>query len=54
MPQTMVNSTQDTTLCHIRPTNNMGAAVIRAEYAWYTVVPFGEIEASPSDSKHVG
>ena len=51
MPQTMVNSTQDT---HIGPTNGMVAAVIWAEYAWNKVVPFGEIEASPSDPKHVG
>jgi len=32
----------------------MAAAVIWAEYAWYKVVPFGEIEAEPSDPKHVG
>jgi len=32
----------------------MAAAVIWAIYAWYKVVPFGEIEANPSDPKHVG
>ena len=39
---------------HIGPTYTMAAAVIWAEYAWYKVVPFGEIEANPSDPKHVG
>ena len=38
---------------HIGPTHGM-AAVIWAEYAWYKVVPFGEIETEPSDPKHVG
>ena len=32
----------------------MAAAVILAEYAWYKVVPFGEMEANSSDPKHVG
>ena len=39
---------------HIGPTHGVAAAVIWAEYAWYKVVPFGEIETKPSDSKHVG
>ena len=39
---------------HIGPTYGMAAAVIWAEYAWYTLVPFGEIETKPSDPKHVG
>jgi hypothetical protein len=39
---------------HIGPTYTMAAAVIWAEYAWCKVVPFGEIEANPSDPKHVG
>ena len=39
---------------HIGPTYGMAAAVIWAIYAWYKVVPFGEIEANPSDPKHVG
>ena len=39
---------------HIGPTYGMAAAVIWAEYTWYKVVPFGEIEANPSDPKHVG
>ena len=41
-------------MCHIGPTYGMAAAVIWAIYAWYKVVPFGEIEANPSDPKHVG
>jgi hypothetical protein len=39
---------------HIGPTHGVAAAVIWAEYAWYKVVPFGEIETKPSDPKHVG
>ena len=39
---------------HIGPTYGMAAAVIWAEYAWYKVVPFGDIETKPSDPKHVG
>ena len=39
---------------HIGPTYGMAAAVIWAEYAWYKVVPFGEMEANSSDPKHVG
>ena len=41
-------------MCHIGPTYDMAAAVIWTEYAWYKVVPFGEIETKPSDPKHVG
>ena len=39
---------------HIGPTHGIAAAVIWAEYAWYKVVPFGEIETKPSDPKDVG
>ena len=41
-------------VCHIGPTYSMAATMIWAEYAWYKVVPFGEMEANSSDSKHVG
>ena len=40
--------------CHIGPTYSTAASEIWAEYAWYKVVPFGEIETKPSDPKHVG
>ena len=41
-------------MCHIGPTYAMAAAVILGEYAWYKVVPFGEIETKSSDPKHAG
>jgi hypothetical protein len=41
-------------MCHIGPISAMFAAAILAEYAWYKVVPFGEIETKSSDPKHVG
>ena len=39
---------------HIGPTYGTAASEIWAEYAWYKVVSFGEIETKPSDPKHVG
>jgi hypothetical protein len=41
-------------VCHIGPTYSVAATMIWADYAWYKVVPFGEMEANSSDPKHVG
>ena len=39
---------------NIGPISAMFAAAILAEYAWYKMVQFGEIETKPSDPKHAG
>ena len=41
-------------MCHIGSIWAMAAAAILAEYAWFKMVPFGEIETKSSDPKHVG
>ena len=45
---------QVSNMCHIGPISAMFAAAILAEYAWYKMVQFGEIETKPSDPKHAG
>ena len=41
-------------MCHIGHISAMFAAAILAEYAWYKVVPFGEVETKSSDPKLSG
>ena len=41
-------------MCHIGSIWAMAAAAIFAEYAWFKMVPFGEIETKSSDPKHAG